>query len=179
MKATHHIPVRSAGGRIEEFTFTSQFQLTLQPADPIQVQNALQGFERNLHSSDPEVRHEALDVLATTAPPYLESTAMRLLRDEDSMVVLHAVAAPHVTDCPSWCVCGGLGRMASDYRAPLGPDGVDRGCSIGRRCSVGRMRLPSESAGAHFFKARKVLAKAKARWPPLAAVMTLPEGFYA
>jgi hypothetical protein len=93
VKATHHIPVRSAGGRIEEFTFTSQFLLTLQPADPIQVQNALQGFERNLHSSDPEVRHQALDVLATTAPPYLESTAMRLLRDEDSMAVLHAVAA--------------------------------------------------------------------------------------
>jgi hypothetical protein len=91
--ATRHIPVRSSRGEIHDFTFASKFQLKLEPSDSIRVQTALQEFERNLHSSDPEIQHRALDVMATTAPTYFESTALRLCHDEDLFVVAHAVEA--------------------------------------------------------------------------------------
>ncbi len=91
--ATRHIPVRLDRGEVHDFTFVSKFEVNLEPADSIRVQSILQEFERNLHSSDPDVRHAALDVLATTSPTYFEATALRLSRDEDPFVVLHAVAA--------------------------------------------------------------------------------------
>src|ERR1700733_14067805 len=91
--ATRHVPIRNSRGEIHDFTFSSKFEVNLEPADPLSVQRILQEFERNLRSSDPDVRHAALEVLATTAPGYFESTALRLSRDEDPFVVLHAVAA--------------------------------------------------------------------------------------
>jgi HEAT repeats len=93
VSATRHVPIRNSRGEIHDFTFSSKFEVNLEPADPLSVQRILQEFERNLHSSDPDVRHAALDVLATTAPSYFEATALRLSRDEDPFVVLHAVAA--------------------------------------------------------------------------------------
>jgi hypothetical protein len=98
--ATRHIPVRSDRGEIHDFTFVSKFEVNLQPADSARVQRTLQEFERNLHSSDPDVRHAALDVLATTSPSYFETTALRLSRDEDAFVVLHAVVALGRLDTP-------------------------------------------------------------------------------
>lgn len=93
VSAMRHIPVRNSHGEIQDFTFSSKFEVNLEPADPLRVQSILQDFERDLHSSDPDVRHTALDVLATTAPNYFETTALRLARDEDPFVVLHAVVA--------------------------------------------------------------------------------------
>jgi HEAT repeats len=98
--ATRHIPVRTNNGDIKDFSFSSRFQVNIKPADPIIVQNTLQEFEQKLHSPDPEVRHSALDVLATTAPVYFEATALRLSRNEDPFVVLHAVEALGRLDTP-------------------------------------------------------------------------------
>lgn len=93
VSATRHIPIRSVRGELQDFTFTSKFEVNLTPADPARVQSIVQDFERNLHSSDPDIRHGALDVLSTTAPSYFQPVALRLSRDEDPFVVLHAVGA--------------------------------------------------------------------------------------
>ncbi|MGC2171295.1 MAG: HEAT repeat domain-containing protein [Candidatus Sulfotelmatobacter sp.] len=93
VSATRHVPIRNSRGEIHDFIFSSKFEVNLEPADPLHIRSILQEFERNLHSNDPDVRHAALDVLATTAPSYFEATALRLSRDEDPFVVLHAVAA--------------------------------------------------------------------------------------
>lgn len=97
---TRHIPVRTSPGEAHDFTFASKFEINLEPADPARVQAILQEFERNLHSSDFDVRHAALDVLATTAPAYFESTALRLSRDADPFVVVHAASALERLDTP-------------------------------------------------------------------------------
>lgn len=89
---TRHTPVRNPGGEVQDFTFSSKFEVRLDPTDPVRVQSILQGFERDLHSSDPDVRHAALDVLES-APAFFETIALRLSHDEDPFVVLHAVAA--------------------------------------------------------------------------------------
>lgn len=68
VSVTRHIPVRNSRGEVQDFTFSSKFEIRLDPTDPARVQGILQDFERNLHSSDPDVRHAALDVLATSAP---------------------------------------------------------------------------------------------------------------
>ena len=68
VSATRHIPVRSVRGEFQDFAFSSKFAVNLKPTDSVRVQSILQEFERNLHSSDPDIRHAALDVLATTAP---------------------------------------------------------------------------------------------------------------
>jgi hypothetical protein len=91
--ATRHIPIRSTRGTLQDFTFSSKFEIKIDPVDPARVQSILQVFERNLHSTDPDVRHSALDVLATTAPDYFQAVALRLARDEDAFVVMHAVGA--------------------------------------------------------------------------------------
>jgi hypothetical protein len=93
VSVTRHIPVRNSRGEVHDFTFSSEFEVRLDPTDPARVQGILQEFERNLHSSDPDVRHAALDVLATSAPTFFENTALRLSHNEDPFVVLHAVAA--------------------------------------------------------------------------------------
>jgi hypothetical protein len=81
---TRHTPVRNNSGEVQDFTFTSKFEIHLDPADPARVQSILQDFERNLHSNDPNVRHAALDVLES-APAFFESTALRLSHDEDPL----------------------------------------------------------------------------------------------
>jgi HEAT repeats len=91
--ATRHIPILSFRGDLQDFTFSSKFKLELTPTDPIRVQSILQGFERNLHSSDPDVRHAALDVLSATNASYFQDIALTLSRDKGPFVVLHAVGA--------------------------------------------------------------------------------------
>jgi hypothetical protein len=93
VSVTRHIPVRSIRGEYQDFTFSSKFEVKLDPVDPARVQSILQEFERNLHSADPDVRHSALDVLATTAPIYFQGIALRLSRYKDPFAVLHAVGA--------------------------------------------------------------------------------------
>jgi HEAT repeat protein len=92
VKATRHVPIESIRGEFQDFSFSSKFDVNLETPDPLRVQSILQEFEQKLHSSDPDVRHSALDVLATTAPTYFQSTALTLSRDKDAFVVLHAVA---------------------------------------------------------------------------------------
>ncbi|HEV2116428.1 MAG TPA: HEAT repeat domain-containing protein [Terriglobales bacterium] len=93
VSATRHIPVRYANGKFDNFTFSSKFEVTLEPVDPARVQNILQRFEQDLHSGDPAVRHAALDVLASTAPSYFQDVALRLARGKDAFAAFHAVAA--------------------------------------------------------------------------------------
>jgi len=93
VSATRHLPIQAIHGEFQDFTFSSKFDFRLEPPDPIRVQDILQEFERNLHSNDPEVRHSALDVLASTAPAYFQNTALTLSRDKDAFVVFHAAAA--------------------------------------------------------------------------------------
>ena len=106
VSATRHIPVRSIHGDFQDFTFTSKFEVKLDPPDPLRVESILQEFERKLNSADPDERHAALDVLATTAPNYFQGVALRLSREKDPFVAVHAV--------------GALGRMNSpETRAAL------------------------------------------------------------
>lgn len=92
VSATRHMPIRTNRGDFQDFTFASKFEVKVDPPDPIRVQSILQEFERNLHSGDPDVRHAALDVLST-APSYFQSVALKLARDDDAFVVIHAAAA--------------------------------------------------------------------------------------
>jgi hypothetical protein len=93
INATRHLPIMSTAGEFQDFTFSSKFEITMTPLDPARVQNILQDFERQLNSSDPDVRHSALDVLATTAPAYFQGIALTLSRSKDQFAVLHAVGA--------------------------------------------------------------------------------------
>jgi hypothetical protein len=93
VSATRHIPIQSSRGDFQDFTFSSKFEVKLDLPDPVRVQGILQEFDRNLHSSDPDVRHSALDVLSTTAPIYFQGVALRLSRDKDAFAVYHAVGA--------------------------------------------------------------------------------------
>jgi HEAT repeats len=93
VNATRHIPIESIHGEFQDFTFSSKFEVKLEAPDPLRVQSILQEFERNLNSSDFDVRHTALDVLSTTAPAYFENIALTLSHDKDAFVVFHAAAA--------------------------------------------------------------------------------------
>jgi hypothetical protein len=130
--ATRHIPVRSNKQGVTDFTFTSKFQVNIKPTDPIIVQNTLQDFEQKLHSPDPDVRHSALDVLATTAPAYFEATALRLSRSEDPFVVLHAAAALGRMDTPE--ARAALADIISPGKSPKesGPDGKPSDFGVAR-----------------------------------------------
>jgi hypothetical protein len=130
--ATRHIPVRSTKGDITDFSFTSRFELNIKPGDPMIVQNTLQDFEQKLHSPDPEVRHSALDVLATTAPSYFEATALRLSRSEDPFVVLHAVEALGRLDTPE--ARAALADIISSGKSPKEsePDGKPSDFGVAR-----------------------------------------------
>jgi hypothetical protein len=124
--------VRSTKGDITDFSFTSRFELNIKPADPMIVQNTLQDFEQKLHSPDPEVRHSALDVLATTAPSYFEATALRLSRSEDPFVVLHAVEALGRLDTPE--ARAALADIISSGKSPKEsePDGKPSDFGVAR-----------------------------------------------
>lgn len=91
--ATRHVPVMSNRGEFQDFTFSSKFEVKLEPLDPLRVQRTLQEFELKLHSSDPDVRHAALDVLSSTSAVYFQGIALTLARGKDSFAALHAVGA--------------------------------------------------------------------------------------
>lgn len=132
VRATRHIPVRSKLGQPSDFAFNSTFKVNLTPADAVFVRHVLQDFEQNLHSTDPEVRHSALDVVATTAPGYFESTALRLSRDEDPFVVLHAVAALARLDTPE--ARAAIADVIAPGKSPMesSPDGTPTDYGIAR-----------------------------------------------
>ena len=80
-------------GGIQSFPISSTMTLQTVPADPAQVEQTLQRFRADLQSPDPNVRHDALDVLTTTAPDYFYNETLRLARDPDPFKVEHAVGA--------------------------------------------------------------------------------------
>jgi hypothetical protein len=94
---TRTIRYSSLKGGIQTLPVSSKMTLHMAPADPVKVEQTLQKFRTDLQSPDNLVRHNALDVLATTAPSYFYDDALRLARDPDPFDVAHAV--------------GGLGRM--------------------------------------------------------------------
>jgi HEAT repeat protein len=81
------------GSAYEDFTFSSKFDVKITPLDPVLVQSILQEFEKKLHSGDPDVRHDALDVLSSTAPDYFQDIALTISRSKDAFAVLHAIGA--------------------------------------------------------------------------------------
>ena len=83
----------SRSGGIQQLQFSSELELKVLPTDPAEVAPVLQKFEADLHSPDPLMQHDALDVLATTAPFYFHDEILRLARDEDPFKVLHAIGA--------------------------------------------------------------------------------------
>jgi HEAT repeat protein len=78
---------------VKEFSFSSDLEFKVEPADPATVELALRKFEADLNSKDPEVRHNAMDAISTTAPPYLQDVALRLARSKDVFDVAHGIAA--------------------------------------------------------------------------------------
>lgn len=93
VSATRHIPVMSMSGEHRDFTFSSKFSVKISPLDPARVEATLQDFEKKLYSTDPEVRHAALDVLASTSPDYFQDVALRVARSKDAFAVMHAIGA--------------------------------------------------------------------------------------
>jgi hypothetical protein len=94
-KATiaRHMQISTARGGVKEFSFSSDLEFKVEPADPATVELALRKFEADLNSKDPEVRHNAMDAISTTAPPYLQDVALRLARSKDVFDVAHGIAA--------------------------------------------------------------------------------------
>jgi HEAT repeat protein len=93
LTVTRRMRTSSVSRGITELTFSSTFEFNVVPSDEQGVQKVLQDFERNLHSDDPEIRHNALDVMSTTAPTYFHEIALRLAHDKDVFNVLHAIGA--------------------------------------------------------------------------------------
>ena len=80
-------------GGMQTFPVSSKLVLKVVHGNPAQVEEVLQKFRADLQNPDPYVQHEALDVLATTAPSYFYDETLRLARDEDAFYVEHAVGA--------------------------------------------------------------------------------------
>lgn len=64
--------------------------MNIVPGDPARVEETLRKFQTDLQNPDPNVRHDALDVPAATAPLYFHDETMRLAREEDVFYVEHA-----------------------------------------------------------------------------------------
>jgi len=90
---THRTRVATEKAGVSDFTFSSTFDIHIVPADKQQVQTILQDFERDLHSDNLETRHNALDVMSTTAPAFFQDVALRLARQKDPLYVEHAIGA--------------------------------------------------------------------------------------
>lgn len=90
---TRHMQISTAGAGVKEFSFKSDLEFTVKPADPTEAEQALRKFEADLNSKDPEVRHNALDAISATAPPYLQDVALRLARSKDVFDVAHGIGA--------------------------------------------------------------------------------------
>ncbi|HZP24436.1 MAG TPA: HEAT repeat domain-containing protein [Terriglobales bacterium] len=101
-KASLHrrVGVFAANTGWKEFSLKSDFEFQVTAADPAKVETVMRKFEADLQSKNPEVRHDALDVMATTAPPYMEGTILRLAHAEDAFTVLHAVEGLALLDTP-------------------------------------------------------------------------------
>jgi len=84
----------------KEFSLKSEFEFQVTAADPAHVEAVMRKFEAELNSKDPEVRHDALDVIETTAPPYMEGTMMRLVHADDAFTVIHAVRGLRLINTP-------------------------------------------------------------------------------
>ena len=90
---TGHARFSGLRGGIQEITFSSELQLKVVPGNPDDVRATLEKFQADLQSKDIQVRHHALDVLATIAPDYFHDETLRLARDPDAFNVMHAASA--------------------------------------------------------------------------------------
>lgn len=77
----------------QQVQFSADLQLNVVPGEPAHVEEVLRKFEADLRSSDYDIQHNALDVLATTAPFYFHDDIFRLARDKDPFIAVHAVGA--------------------------------------------------------------------------------------
>ncbi len=101
-----YVQFSSLQGGTQQAQFSSDLQLNLVPGNPAHIEEVMRKFEADLRSSDYDIQHNALDVLATTAPSYFHDDIFRLARDEDPFIAAHGV--------------GALGRMNTpDARALL------------------------------------------------------------
>jgi HEAT repeats len=91
--AARDITVSSASAGIRQFKVSSDFQFRLVAADKASRERARGEMEAGLRSDDPDVRHEALDGIATVAPAYFQDKILRLARDKDVFNVQHAIGA--------------------------------------------------------------------------------------
>lgn len=92
--------VFTASSGFTEFSLKSDFEFQVTAADPAHVEAVMRKFEADLQSKNPEIRHDALDAIETTAPPYMEDTILRLAHAEDGFTVVHAVGALELLDTP-------------------------------------------------------------------------------
>ena len=97
---SRHFSYLSPSKGYSQFQISSEMQFKIVDADPAQVEGLMRKFEAELQSPDPEVRHDALDVMATTAPPYMLDTVLRLAHDDDIFKVQHAVGALEILNTP-------------------------------------------------------------------------------
>jgi hypothetical protein len=97
---SHKLRISSSSRGLEDFSFSSKFQIKLRLADSESVEKVLQKFERDLTSDDPDVEHAALDTMATTAASYFLPDVMRIAHDKDPFRVVHAIAALRQMNIP-------------------------------------------------------------------------------
>jgi HEAT repeat protein len=87
-------------GGIQPLDVSAKLQLKVVEGDPAQIEETLNKFRADLQSPDPEVRHNALDALATSAPSYFYEDALHLARDQDPFNVEHAVGGLGLMNTP-------------------------------------------------------------------------------
>jgi len=109
----------------KDWSLHSDFDFKVADADPAYVETVMRKFETDLQSKNPEVRHDALDVIETTAPPYMEVTALRLAHADDAFTVLHAVGALNLLNTAA--ARASLAEVITTRHAN-GPDEVDARC---------------------------------------------------
>ena len=117
--------VYTASTGFKEWSVHSDFDFQVTDADPATVETVMRKFEADLQSKNPEVRHDALDVIETTAPPYMEDTALRLAHAEDAFTVLHAVGALSLLN--SAAARAALAQVITTRHADS-PDEIDARC---------------------------------------------------
>ena len=116
----------TAHGGVQPLHVSSDLQLNVVPANPADVERELAAWRAQLSDPDFNKRHDALDVLATTAPEYFHDEIFRLARDEDAFKVEHAVGGLERLNTPDARAL--LAEILTSPKLPHNEDGEASRC---------------------------------------------------
>lgn len=116
----------TAHGGVQPLHVSSEVQLNVVPGNPADVERVLAAWEAQLNDPDFNKRHDALDVLATTAPAYFHDEIFRLARDDDAFKVEHAVGGLERLNTPDARAL--LAEILTSPKLPHNEDGEFSRC---------------------------------------------------